>query len=105
MAKYHEVGRFCDKKDEDIDWDSALYHEVHAADLGELEAILTLAKLYLGQERDVLINCVIDVCTCVYDTCTFVSVMEKQFKNNILHLYMVASSINVLNSINYHYPV
>jgi len=61
MAKYHEVGRFCDKKEEDIDWDAALFHEVHAADLGELEAILTLGKLYLGMERNVLINCTIDV--------------------------------------------
>ncbi|XP_052761871.1 eukaryotic elongation factor 2 kinase-like isoform X2 [Mya arenaria] len=59
MAKYHEVGRFCDKKDADIDWDSALFHEIHAAELGELEAILTMAKLYLGMERDVLINCVV----------------------------------------------
>ncbi|XP_052262104.1 eukaryotic elongation factor 2 kinase-like isoform X2 [Dreissena polymorpha] len=59
MAKYHEVGRFCDKDTENIDWDSALFHEIQAAELGELEAILTMAKLYLGQERDVLINCVI----------------------------------------------
>lgn len=57
LAKYHEIGRFCDKKDEDIDWESALFHEVHAAELGELEAILTLAKLYLGMEHDVLMNC------------------------------------------------
>jgi len=61
MAKYHEVGRFCDKKEEDIDWDSALFHEIHAAELGELEAILTMSKLYLGMERDVLTNCVIRV--------------------------------------------
>lgn len=60
LAKYHEVGRFCDKKEENIDWESALFHEVHAAELGELEAILTLAKLYLGMERDVLINCKVD---------------------------------------------
>ncbi|KAL4240978.1 Eukaryotic elongation factor 2 kinase [Mactra antiquata] len=59
LAKYHEIGRFCDKKEEDIDWDSALFHEVHAAELGELEAILTLARLYLGMERDVLINCTV----------------------------------------------
>lgn len=60
MAKYHEVGRFCDKNDEDIDWESAIFHETHAAELGELEAILTMAKLYLGLERDVLVNCTVE---------------------------------------------
>ena len=61
MAKYHEIGRFCEKNEEDIDWDSAIFHETHAAELGELEAILTMAKLYLGMERDVLINCTVEV--------------------------------------------
>ena len=64
MAKYHEVGRFIvgDTKDEnDIDWESAIFHEEHAAELGELEAMVTMAKLYLGQERDVLVNCVVEV--------------------------------------------
>ncbi|XP_078319080.1 eukaryotic elongation factor 2 kinase-like isoform X2 [Crassostrea virginica] len=63
MAKYHEVGRFIvgDTKDEnDIDWESAIFHEEHAAELGELEAMVTMAKLYLGQERDVLVNCVVE---------------------------------------------
>ena len=60
MAKYHEIGRFSDKSEEDIDWDSAIYHETHAAELGELEAILTMAKLYLGQERAVLVNCLVE---------------------------------------------
>jgi len=59
LAKYHEIGRFCDKHDEKIDWDSALFHEVHAAELGELEAIITLAKLYLNMEREVLVNCTV----------------------------------------------
>ena len=61
MAKYHEIGRFCEKNEEDIDWESALFHETHAAELGELEAILTMAKLYLGIERDVLVNCTVEV--------------------------------------------
>ena len=51
-----------DTKDEnDIDWESAIFHEEHAAELGELEAMVTMAKLYLGQERDVLVNCVVEV--------------------------------------------
>lgn len=64
MAKYHEIGRFIigDDKNEDlIDWESAIFHEEHAAELGELEAIVTMAKLYLNQERDVLVNCTVEV--------------------------------------------
>lgn len=64
MAKYHEVGRFVigdDLTGENIDWESAIFHEEHAAELGELEAILTMAKLYLDLERDVLANCTVEV--------------------------------------------
>lgn len=60
IAKYHEIGRFCDKNEEDIDWDSAIFHETLAAELGELEAILTMAKLYMGLERNVLVNCTVE---------------------------------------------
>ncbi|KAL3876114.1 hypothetical protein ACJMK2_033992 [Sinanodonta woodiana] len=62
MAKYYEIGRFSKKEEDDIDWESALYHEEHAAELGELEAILTLARLFLGQERAVLVNCTVQKC-------------------------------------------
>ena len=68
MAKYHEVGRFLtsETRDEkDVDWESAIFHEEHAADLGVLEAMVTMAKLYLGIERDVLVNCTVQVCSSV----------------------------------------
>ena len=64
MAKYHEIGRFIigDDRNEDlVDWESAIFHEEHAAELGELEAIVTMAKLYLNLERDVLVNCTVEV--------------------------------------------
>ena len=60
MAKYHEMGRFSVVEDE-VDWDAALYHEEHAAELGVLEAINTLAKLYLGLQRDLFLNCTVNV--------------------------------------------
>lgn len=63
MAKYHEIGRFIigdDKNPGDVDWESAVYHEEHAAELGELEAIVTMAKLHLNLERDVLVNCTVE---------------------------------------------
>ncbi|XP_033737069.1 eukaryotic elongation factor 2 kinase-like isoform X1 [Pecten maximus] len=63
VAKYHEVGRFVvgeERNEKDIDWESAIFHEEHAAELGEMEAILTLSKLYLDMEREVLLNCVVE---------------------------------------------
>ena len=59
MCKYHELGRFaCDG--ESLDMAAALYHEVQAADLGVMEAILTLAKVYLGMQREILCNYNVD---------------------------------------------
>uniref|UniRef100_A0A8D2FV60 Eukaryotic elongation factor 2 kinase n=1 Tax=Theropithecus gelada TaxID=9565 RepID=A0A8D2FV60_THEGE len=45
MVRYHEGGRFCEKGEE---WDreSAVFHLEHAADLGELEAIVGLGLMY-----------------------------------------------------------
>nr|XP_044987472.1 eukaryotic elongation factor 2 kinase isoform X3 [Jaculus jaculus] len=45
MVHYHEGGRFCEKGEE---WDreSAVFHLEHAADLGELEAIVGLGLMY-----------------------------------------------------------
>ncbi|KAK2509391.1 hypothetical protein MC885_005363, partial [Smutsia gigantea] len=45
MVRYHEGGRFCEK-DEDWDRESAVFHLEHAADLGELEAIVGLGLMY-----------------------------------------------------------
>lgn len=45
MVHYHEGGRFC-KKDEEWDRESAVFHLEHAADLGELEAIVGLGLMY-----------------------------------------------------------
>ncbi|RUS71830.1 hypothetical protein EGW08_020415 [Elysia chlorotica] len=58
MARYHEMGRFSCEGGE-VDWDSALYHEEHAAQLGVLEAINTMARLYLGLQRELFVNCVV----------------------------------------------
>ena len=54
------MGRFCDNINE-VDWDAALFHERHAAELGVLEAIITLAKLYMGIQPDILVNCRVSV--------------------------------------------
>ncbi|KAM6423941.1 eukaryotic elongation factor 2 kinase [Liasis olivaceus] len=45
MVRYHEAGRFCEK-DQGWDEDSALFHLEHAAECGELEAIVGLGLMY-----------------------------------------------------------
>ncbi|KFU93866.1 Eukaryotic elongation factor 2 kinase [Chaetura pelagica] len=45
MVRYHEAGRFCEK-DKEWDQESALFHLEHAADCGELEAIVGLGLMY-----------------------------------------------------------
>ncbi|KAM8960094.1 eukaryotic elongation factor 2 kinase isoform 2-T2 [Pelodytes ibericus] len=45
MVRYHEAGRFCEK-DKDWDQDSAIFHLEHAANCGELEAIIGLGLMY-----------------------------------------------------------
>eukprot|EP00918_Siedleckia_nematoides_P039790 GHVU01086475.1.p1 GENE.GHVU01086475.1~~GHVU01086475.1.p1 ORF type:complete len:243 (-),score=48.94 GHVU01086475.1:1636-2364(-) len=58
MAKYHELGRFASDSAE-IDMESAVFHEEQAAQLGIIEAMVTMAHLYLGMQRDVLVNCTV----------------------------------------------
>uniref|UniRef100_A0ACB8FM69 Eukaryotic elongation factor 2 kinase n=1 Tax=Sphaerodactylus townsendi TaxID=933632 RepID=A0ACB8FM69_9SAUR len=45
MVRYHEAGRFCEK-DQEWDQESAIFHLEHAADCGELEAIVGLGLMY-----------------------------------------------------------
>lgn len=54
LAKYHEMERFTKADSEGYDHDAALYHLRHAADCGDLEAIITLARIALQLPHDVL---------------------------------------------------
>ncbi|XP_044289257.1 eukaryotic elongation factor 2 kinase isoform X3 [Varanus komodoensis] len=45
MVRYHEAGRFCEK-DQEWDKESAIFHLEHAADCGELEAIIGLGLMH-----------------------------------------------------------
>lgn len=62
MVRYHEAGRFCEK---DADWDqeSALFHLEHAADCGELEAIVGLGLMYSQLPHHILSEVTLEV-TC-----------------------------------------
>ena len=66
MAKYHEIGRFAQSEnpalsDNDLDMEAALFHEEHAANLGIKEAMVTMARIFLGLPHDVLVSCTIQV--------------------------------------------
>ncbi|XP_078693061.1 eukaryotic elongation factor 2 kinase-like isoform X2 [Branchiostoma floridae x Branchiostoma belcheri] len=60
MAKYHENGRFAPQQglnllhQEEVDWDSAIFHLEKAAMCGVLEAIVALARMFLQLPHDVL---------------------------------------------------
>ena len=54
LAKYHEMDRFTKADSEGYDHAAALYHLRHAADCGDLEAIITLARIALQLPHDVL---------------------------------------------------
>ncbi|CAH1274478.1 EEF2K [Branchiostoma lanceolatum] len=60
MAKYHENGRFAPQEglnmlhQEEVDWDSAIFHLEKAAVCGVLEAIVALARMFLQLPHDVL---------------------------------------------------
>ena len=47
--------------DNDIDLESAFYHEQQAAALGVMEAIKTMAHTYLGMPREILVNYEVEV--------------------------------------------
>uniref|UniRef100_A0A8B9F2N1 Eukaryotic elongation factor 2 kinase n=1 Tax=Amazona collaria TaxID=241587 RepID=A0A8B9F2N1_9PSIT len=53
MVRYHEAGRFCEK-DKEWDQESALFHLEHAADCGELEAIVGLGLMYAQLPHHIL---------------------------------------------------
>lgn len=60
LVRYHEGGRFCGQ---DGAWDrgSALFHLEHAADLGELEAIVGLGLLYSQLPHHILAEVALQV--------------------------------------------
>ena len=56
MCKYHEIGRFIDEHDDNdqIDLVAAFFHLKHAANLGVVDALVNIAKIYMQLPRDIL---------------------------------------------------
>ena len=60
LAKYHEMQRFTKPDQEGYDKEAALFHLRHAADCGNLEAIITMARVALQLPHDVLTDLSLD---------------------------------------------
>lgn len=60
MVRYHEAGRFCEK-DQEWDEESAIFHLEHAADCGELEAIVGLGLMYSQLPHHILSEVTLEV--------------------------------------------
>ncbi|XP_076326442.1 eukaryotic elongation factor 2 kinase-like isoform X2 [Tachypleus tridentatus] len=56
MAKYHELGRFLTEDAEEYDHGAALFHMQHAADCGIMEAMITIARLHLRLQTNLLVG-------------------------------------------------
>jgi elongation factor 2 kinase len=60
IAKYHEIQRFTKPDTEGYDKEAALFHLRHAADCGNLDAIITMARVALQLPHDVLTDLTMD---------------------------------------------
>jgi len=56
MCKYHEMGRFVASEEQHFDVDAAFFHLKQAANLGVVEALVNIGKIYLDLPRDILPN-------------------------------------------------
>lgn len=56
LTKYHELCRFTQLGDDNYDREAAMFHLRHAADCGDLEAIICLARMYHQLPHDILVD-------------------------------------------------
>ena len=56
LCKYHEIGRFLDENDlnGEVDMDAAFFHLKHSANLGEIESLVNISKIYMQLPHDIL---------------------------------------------------
>jgi len=73
LAKYHEMGRFCERG-EDADMSAAIFHEQCAAELGIKEAIVTLASIHLGLPHELLVNVYLEVSRVMPGVDTYITI-------------------------------
>lgn len=56
LAKYHEMCRFVLPGDDNYNRKAAFYHLKHAADCGQLEAIICISRMYLQLPHDIMVD-------------------------------------------------
>ena len=54
LCKYHEMGRFLLNENDDFNEEAAFFHLKQSANLGVIEALINLAKIYLQLPHDIL---------------------------------------------------
>ena len=54
LCKYHEMGRFLVNENDDFNEEAAFFHLKQSANLGVIEALINLAKIYLQLPHDIL---------------------------------------------------
>jgi hypothetical protein len=90
MCKYHEIGRFATNND-DIDFISAFFHLEQAANLGLMDAIINVAKIYMQLPHDILPDYKVDDTVENYDK-GFDYMIEAAEKGDKNSLYFVAKA-------------
>lgn len=90
MCKYHEIGRFTNNNDE-IDFVSAFFHLEQAANLGLMDAIINVAKIYMQLPHDILPDYKVDDTVENYDK-GFEYMIEAAEKGDKNSLYFVAKA-------------
>lgn len=63
LAKYHEMQRFTKPDTTGYDQKAALFHLRHAADCGNLEAIINVARIHLQLPHDILTDLTLEEST------------------------------------------
>ncbi len=93
LCHYHEIGRFLIKECDPIDFESAFFHLRQAAKLGQLDALVNLAKIYMGMPRDLLPDYSVEQTDDNYDT-GFEYMVEAAERGEKASLYFVAKAFD-----------
>lgn len=93
MCKYYEVGRFLDDTDDlsKIDYEAAFFHLKQAANLGEIEALVNIAKIYMQLPHDILPDFKVPASDDNFET-GFDYLIEAAEKDDKQSLYYVAKA-------------
>lgn len=92
LCKYHEVGRFLANPDtEEYNKEAAFFHLKQAANLGVIEALINIAKIYLQLPHDILSDFTIEPLDINYDI-GFEYMSQSADKGDKSSMYFIAKA-------------